>query len=70
MAEDESIRTHISKFVTLLNDLKNLKEEISDKDLAMLLLCSLSSSYKTFKETQIYGRDHLPFEDVKMNKQG
>ncbi|MFQ6659556.1 hypothetical protein Gotur_028412 [Gossypium turneri] len=30
MAEGESIRTHLSEFVTLLNDLKNLKAKISD----------------------------------------
>ena len=31
----------------------------------MLLLCSLPSSYKSFRETLIYGRDKLSFEDVK-----
>ncbi|MFQ6637480.1 hypothetical protein Gotur_013850 [Gossypium turneri] len=31
----------------------------------MLLLCSLPSLYKSFKETLIYGRDKLSFEDVK-----
>ncbi|MFQ6648043.1 hypothetical protein Gotur_021848 [Gossypium turneri] len=66
MAEGESIRTHISEFVILLNDLKNLKAKISDEYLVMLLLCSLPSSYKTFKETQINGRDHLPIVDVNM----
>ncbi|MFQ6629260.1 hypothetical protein Gotur_007395 [Gossypium turneri] len=67
MAEGESIRTYISEFLTLLSDLKNLKVEISDEDQAILLLCFLPSSYKTFRETLIYGRDHLSFEDVKGN---
>ncbi|MBA0785008.1 hypothetical protein Gotri_025966 [Gossypium trilobum] len=31
----------------------------------MLLLCYLPSSYKYFRETLIYGRDKLSFEDVK-----
>ncbi|MFQ6668264.1 hypothetical protein Gotur_033976, partial [Gossypium turneri] len=31
----------------------------------MLLLCSLSHSYKPFRETLIYGRDKRSFEDVK-----
>ncbi|MBA0646109.1 hypothetical protein Goklo_014101 [Gossypium klotzschianum] len=31
----------------------------------MLLLCSLPSSYKTFRETLIYGRDKLSVENVK-----
>ncbi|MBA0878607.1 hypothetical protein Goshw_015399 [Gossypium schwendimanii] len=31
----------------------------------MLLLCSLPSSYKSFKESLIYGRDKISSEDVK-----
>ncbi|MBA0750668.1 hypothetical protein Gogos_002071 [Gossypium gossypioides] len=50
MAKGKSIITHISLFFTLLNNLKNLKADTSDKDQAMLLY-SLSSSYKTFRET-------------------
>ncbi|MBA0879124.1 hypothetical protein Goshw_021568 [Gossypium schwendimanii] len=31
----------------------------------MLLLCFLPLSYKSFRETLIYGRDKLSFENVK-----
>ncbi|MBA0879578.1 hypothetical protein Goshw_004988 [Gossypium schwendimanii] len=31
----------------------------------MLLFCSLPPSYKSFRETLIYGKDKLPFKDVK-----
>ncbi|MFQ6644687.1 hypothetical protein Gotur_019156, partial [Gossypium turneri] len=31
----------------------------------MLLLCFLPHSYKSFRETLIYGRDKLSFEDLK-----
>ncbi|MBA0881535.1 hypothetical protein Goshw_025530 [Gossypium schwendimanii] len=30
----------------------------------MLLLCSLPSSYKSFRETLIYGKNKISFEDV------
>ena len=65
MNEGELLRDHISQFITLLNDLKNVEVHIDDEDQAMLLLCSLPSSYKSFRETLIYGRDKLSFEDVK-----
>ncbi|MFQ6641116.1 hypothetical protein Gotur_016419 [Gossypium turneri] len=52
---DEKALDHISQFITLLNDLKNIEVHIDDEDQAMLLLCSLPPSYKSFKETLIYG---------------
>ncbi|MFQ6668910.1 hypothetical protein Gotur_034374 [Gossypium turneri] len=64
MNECELLRDHISQFITLLNDLKNVKVKIDDEDQTMLLLCSLPSSYKSFRETLIYGKDKLSFEDV------
>ncbi|KAK5793401.1 hypothetical protein PVK06_034545 [Gossypium arboreum] len=51
MNEGELIRDHISQFITLLNNLKNVEVKIDDEDQAMLLLYSLPSSYKSFKET-------------------
>ncbi|KAG8475219.1 hypothetical protein CXB51_032079 [Gossypium anomalum] len=65
MNEGELFRDHISQFITLLNDLKNVEVHIDDEDQAMLLLYSLPPSYKFFRETLIYGRDKLSFEDVK-----
>ncbi|KAK5770576.1 hypothetical protein PVK06_046727 [Gossypium arboreum] len=59
MNEGELLRYHISQFITLLNDLKNVEVHIDDEDQAMLLLCSLPPSYKSFRETLIYGRDKL-----------
>ncbi|MFQ6647890.1 hypothetical protein Gotur_020809 [Gossypium turneri] len=41
MSKCEYLRDHISQFITLLNDLKNVEAQIDDKDQAMLLLCSL-----------------------------
>ena len=40
MNECELLRDHISQFITLLNDLKNVEVHIDDEDQAMLLLCS------------------------------
>ncbi|MBA0636404.1 hypothetical protein Godav_025792 [Gossypium davidsonii] len=65
MNEGEHLRDHISQFITFLNDLKNVEVQIDDEDQAMLLLYSLPLSYKSFRETLIYGKDNLLFEDVK-----
>ncbi|KAG8472883.1 hypothetical protein CXB51_034847 [Gossypium anomalum] len=65
MNEGELLRDHISQFITILNDLKNVEVHIDDEDQAMLLLCTLAPSYKSFRETLIYGRDKLSFKDVK-----
>ncbi|MFQ6666886.1 hypothetical protein Gotur_033084 [Gossypium turneri] len=65
MNECEHLRDHISQIITILNDLKNVDVQIKDEDQIMLILCSLPPSYKSFRETLIYGRDNLSFEDVK-----
>ncbi|MBA0881427.1 hypothetical protein Goshw_014369 [Gossypium schwendimanii] len=66
MNEGELLKDHISQFITFSNDLKNVKVQIDDEDQAMLLLCSLPSSYKSIhiRETLIYGKDKISFEDV------
>ncbi|MFQ6643488.1 hypothetical protein Gotur_017459 [Gossypium turneri] len=65
MNECELLRDYISQFIFLLNDLNNVEVKINDKDQLMLLLFSLPSSYKNFRETIICARDKLSFEDMK-----
>ncbi|KAH1032202.1 hypothetical protein J1N35_044376 [Gossypium stocksii] len=65
MNKGELLRDHISQFITLLNDLKNVEVHIDDEDQTMLLLCSLPLSYKSFRETLIYSRHKLSFKDMK-----
>ncbi|MBA0671473.1 hypothetical protein Goklo_023843, partial [Gossypium klotzschianum] len=43
---------------------KNVEGHINDEDQAMLLLCSLTSSYKCFRETLIHGRGKLSFKNL------
>ncbi|MFQ6641507.1 hypothetical protein Gotur_016223 [Gossypium turneri] len=57
MNECELLRDHISQFITLLNDLKNVKVKIDDEDQTMLLLCSLPSSYNKDKLDNDFGSD-------------
>ncbi|MBA0653616.1 hypothetical protein Goklo_020772, partial [Gossypium klotzschianum] len=65
MNKSELLRDHISQFITLLNDLKNVELHIDHEDQAILLLYSLPHSYKYFRKTLIYSRDKLSFEDIK-----
>jgi len=46
-------------------DLKNMDEMFSNKQQAMMLLCSLPPSYKKFRKTLIYGRESLAIDAVK-----
>ncbi|MFQ6658977.1 hypothetical protein Gotur_028041, partial [Gossypium turneri] len=57
MNEGELLRDHISQFITLLNNLKNVKVQIDDEDQAMLLLCSLPPSYNRDKLNNEFGLD-------------
>ncbi|GKC03801.1 hypothetical protein Tco_0995411 [Tanacetum coccineum] len=55
---------HIDEFNKLILDLANIDIEIEDEDQALMLLTSLTSSYKNFVETLLYGRESLTMEDV------
>ena len=67
MTEGTPLKSHISEYTALLNDMERIGIKTDDEDKAMVLLCSLPNSYKVFKETILHSRDSLTFYDVKNN---
>jgi len=55
MHEGTPIKSHIADFFTIINDLDKIEVKIEDEDQALLLLCSLPSSNKSFRKAIIYG---------------
>ena len=63
-----SIQSHFDEFNTIVMDLENIDISIDDEDKAVLLIVSLPSNYKHFKEIMLYGNnDTLASEDVISN---
>jgi len=55
MHEGTPIKSHIAEFFSIINDLDKIEVKMKDEDQALLLLCSLPSSYKSSREAIIYG---------------
>jgi len=55
MTEGTSISDHIVDFTSILNDLGKLDVKVEDEDQALLLLCSLPTSYKSFRDMSRLG---------------
>ena len=55
MHEGTPIKSHIAEFSSITNDLDKMEVKIEDEDQALLLLYSLPSSCKRFREAIIYG---------------
>ncbi|KAL5788067.1 hypothetical protein ACOSP7_005016 [Xanthoceras sorbifolium] len=66
ISEGTSLGSHIDEFESLIMDLQNLDVKIDDEDQALLLLYSLPSSYRHFRETMLYGKDTISLKDVKI----
>ena len=65
MNEGTPIKSHIAQFSSIINDLYKIEVKIED-DQALLLLCSLPSSYKSFREAIIYvGKSTIKVKEVK-----
>ena len=65
MEEGVSIDKQLDRFNEIIMELKNMEVEINDENQALILLCSLPSSYTHFVDTLIYGRDSISMEIVK-----
>ena len=74
--EEWDIMEHLNVFNHCINNLLQVEVKYEEKDKALLLLRSLSSSFMHFQTTLIFGKETLQFEEVvqdiishvKMNK--
>ena len=55
MHEGTPIKSHIADFFSITNNLDKIEVKIEDENQELLLLCSLPSTYKSFKKAIIYG---------------
>lgn len=65
MEEGSSIKEHVSLFTKAVLDLKSVDVRIDEEDQAIMLLCSLPSSFENLVDTMLFGRDTLTLEEVK-----
>ena len=59
-----SIMNHLSIFKEIVGDLVSMEVKYDDKDLALLLLCSLPSSFANFQDTILLSYDELTLVEV------
>jgi len=57
MVEPKSNTEQLMKFNKILDDLANIEVNMENEDKALLLLCSLSTSFEHFKDTTLYGKE-------------
>ena len=64
LQEGGSMMNHLSVFKEIVSDLQAMEVKYEDEDLALLLLCSLPSSFANFRDTILYSRDDLTLAEV------
>lgn len=64
MAEAMSIEDHLTMFKDIIVDLEVMEVKYDEGDLGLILLCSLPSSYATFRDTILYSCDTLTLDEV------
>jgi hypothetical protein len=64
MSEDKVLDEKLDMFNKLILDLENIDVKIEDEDQTLLMLFIFPRSHAHFKETLLYGRESLTFEEV------
>lgn len=56
---------HLDQLNTILLDLRNIDEKVSDEDAGLILLVSLPLSYENFVQSFIVGKETVSLEEVR-----
>uniref|UniRef100_A0ACD5Y480 Uncharacterized protein n=1 Tax=Avena sativa TaxID=4498 RepID=A0ACD5Y480_AVESA len=64
LQEGGSVMNHLSLFREIISDLQSMEVKYDDEDLALLLLCSLPSSYTHFRDTMLLSREKITLDEV------
>ncbi|GMI64410.1 hypothetical protein HRI_000110300 [Hibiscus trionum] len=64
MQEGRDLTQHVNIFNQIIIDLTQLDVKIEDEDKAMILLCSLPSSYEHMVTTLTYGKETIKVEEI------
>uniref|UniRef100_A0ACD5Y5J0 Uncharacterized protein n=1 Tax=Avena sativa TaxID=4498 RepID=A0ACD5Y5J0_AVESA len=64
LQEGGSVMNHLSLFKEIISDLQSMEVKYDDEDLALLLLCSLPSSYTHFRDTILLSREKITLDEV------
>ena len=64
LQEGGSVLNHLSVFKEIVSDLQSMEVDYYDEDLALILLCSLPSSFANFRDTLLYSHDTLTLDEV------
>ena len=64
MIEGMSLEDHLTVFKEIVSNLETMEVKYDEDDLGLILLCSLPSSYATFRNIILYSCDTLTLEEV------
>ena len=64
LQEGGSVMNHLSIFKEIVADLVSMEVKYDDEDLALLLLCSLPSSFVNFRDTILLSHNKLTLAEV------